>query len=118
MLKSNLEAQNLHLASEENEVVIINIYLGNYDLAFEEIEKDIKVNKYYLNFYKENPAFKLLVDDPRYKIFDTVFKTKGATQQAEHSSETTLLVGLSEEKLSKKRHYWRRLILRPIEINC
>ncbi|MCB0653417.1 MAG: helix-turn-helix domain-containing protein [Saprospiraceae bacterium] len=103
LLKSNLEAQNLHLASEENEVVIINIYLGNYDLAFEEIEKDIKVNKYYLNFYKENPAFKLLVDDPRYKIFDTVFKTKGATQQAEHSSETTLLVGLSEEKLSKKK---------------
>lgn len=103
LLKSKLKAQNLHLASEENEVVIINIYLGNYDLAFEEIEKDIKANKYYLNFYKENPAFKLLVDDPRYKIFDTIFKTKGAMYQTEQSSETRLLSGLSEEKMRKKK---------------
>jgi TolB-like protein/AraC-like DNA-binding protein/Tfp pilus assembly protein PilF len=101
--KTQLEAQNLHLASEENAVVIVNIYLGNYDLAFEEIKKDIKANKYYLNFYKENPAFNLLLDDPRYKIFDTVFKTKGSTHQPDPSSKTKSLLQLSEDKMKKKR---------------
>jgi adenylate cyclase len=76
-------SQNLFVASEENAVVVINIYLGNFDLAFEEIERDIKANKYYLNFYKENPAFKLLEEDPRYKIFDTIFKTKGTSSVIE-----------------------------------
>ncbi len=78
--KAKQQEQILHLASKENPEVIINIYLGNIDLAFKEIEKDIKANKYYLNFYKENPAFQLLVDDLRYSIFDTVFKTKGSKE--------------------------------------
>ncbi len=103
LLKTKLEAQNLHVASEENAVVIINIYLGNFDLAFEEIEKDIKANKYYLNFYKENPAFKLLLDDPRYKIFDKVFKTKGTSNQTDQPIHSKLLPGLSDERLKKKK---------------
>ncbi|MCB0643348.1 MAG: helix-turn-helix domain-containing protein [Phaeodactylibacter sp.] len=73
----SLEAQNLHLASEENPAVIINIYLGNIDLAFQEIEKDIQAGKYYLNFYREIPAFKLLADDPRSRRFDTMIKSTG-----------------------------------------
>jgi len=77
LLKWRAQPQNLHLAAEENPAVIINIYLGNIDLAFEEIEKDITAGKYYLNFYRENPAFKLLVDDPRYRIFDAIFKSTG-----------------------------------------
>jgi len=77
LLKWSAQPQNLHLAAEENPAVIINIYLGNTDLAFEEIEKDITAGKYYLNFYRENPAFKLLTDDPRYRLFDTIFKSTG-----------------------------------------
>ena len=103
LLKAKLAAQNLHVASEENAVVIINIYLGNFDLAFEEIENDLKANKYYLNFYKENPAFKLLLDDPRYKIFDTVFKTKGTTNQTDQPIKTKRVSGLSEERRKKKK---------------
>jgi TolB-like protein/AraC-like DNA-binding protein/Tfp pilus assembly protein PilF len=83
LAKSINVSQNLFVSSEENAVVIINIYLGNFDLAFEEIEKDIKSNKYYLNFYKENPAFKLLLEDPRYKIFNKVFKTQGSKSEVE-----------------------------------
>ncbi|MCF8277021.1 MAG: helix-turn-helix domain-containing protein [Flavobacteriales bacterium] len=95
------EPQNFHLASEENAVVIINIYLGNFDLAFNEIEKDIKANKYYLNFYKENPAFKLLSEDPRYPIFDTIFKTKGTKNEQPTGSD--LLSDLSNETVAKKK---------------
>ncbi|MFT7234386.1 MAG: adenylate cyclase [Cyclobacteriaceae bacterium] len=98
LLKTKQAAQNLHLASEENAEVIINIYLGNVDLAFEEISNDLKANKYYLNFYKENPAFNLLLHDPRYKIFDSVFKTKGLTHQPENHSKTERLSGLSKKK--------------------
>ncbi len=98
-----LAAQNLHVASEENAVVIINIYLGNLDLAFEEIANDIQAKKYYLNFYKENPALNLLLGDPRYKIFDRVFKTDGISFQSEQSGETKLLSGLSEEPVNKKK---------------
>ncbi len=95
-------AQNFYVASEENAVVIINIYLGNFDLAFEEIEKDIKANKYYLNFYKENPAFNLLLKDSRYKIFDTVFKTKGTKHQREQAIPSDELPDLPEGKKKKK----------------
>lgn len=80
------EKQNLHLASEENPSVIINIYLGDIDLAFQELEKDIAAGKYYLNFYRENPAFKLLAGDPRYRIFDTIFKSSGRIR-AEETTE-------------------------------
>lgn len=81
--------QNFYVASEENAEVIIPIYLGDFDRAFDEIQKDIVSNKYYLNFYKENPAFKLLLNDVRYEIFDTIFKTKGTTMEfeAENSSD-------------------------------
>jgi tetratricopeptide (TPR) repeat protein len=75
LLKCTDQAQNLHLASEENPLVIINIYLGNIDRAFEELEKDIKAGKYYLNFYREIPAFKFLAEDPRSSIFDTIVRT-------------------------------------------
>lgn len=74
------KAQNLHLASEENPAVIINIYLGNWDEAFAELEKDIAAGKYYLNFYREIPAFKLLKTDPRSRIFETIFKSEGRNQ--------------------------------------
>lgn len=77
LAKYEAEDQNLHLASEENPSVIINIYLGNIALAFKELEKDIAAGKYYLNFWKEVPAFKLLDDDPRYQLFDSVFKSEG-----------------------------------------
>ena len=103
LLKTKLEAQNLHLVVEENAEVIYNIYLGNFDLAFEEITSDIKANKYYLNFYKENPAFKLLLNDPRYKIFDTVFKTNGISTQTDLQKKTKLLPEYSEERVSKKK---------------
>ncbi len=79
--KVELDDKNFHYAAEENALVIINIYLGNYDLAFEYLEKDIEANKYYLNFYNENPAFKLLQKDPRYKIFEKVFISKGVVYQ-------------------------------------
>lgn len=91
-------SQNLFVSSEENAVVIINIYLGNIDLAFEEIEKDIKSKKYYLNFYKNNPAFKLLLDDPRYKIFDTIFKTNGATSDIEIPKPSERTSGIGNDK--------------------
>ncbi|MCB0662763.1 MAG: tetratricopeptide repeat protein, partial [Saprospiraceae bacterium] len=71
------DPQNLHLSSEENPEAIINIYLGNFDLAFEAIEKDIAAGKYYLNFYKEIPAFTLLQDDPRYSIFNSILPSAG-----------------------------------------
>jgi AraC-like DNA-binding protein/Tfp pilus assembly protein PilF len=87
LLRCGDQAQNLHLASEENPSVIINIYLGNIDLAFNEIEKDITDGKYYLNFYREIPAFKLLAKDPRYSIFDTIFKSDGRSQ-AENAIES------------------------------
>lgn len=86
LLKAKNEAQNLHLASEENPSVIINIYSGNFDLSFKEIEKDISARKYYLNFYREIPAFKLLENDPRYNIFDTIFISDGRDQE-ERSTE-------------------------------
>jgi len=98
LLKTKQAAQNFHLASEENAEVIINIYLGNIDLAFEEISNDLKANKYYLNFYKENPAFNLLLNDPRYKIFDKVFKTKGTKQEREQVSKSERLSGMSKKK--------------------
>jgi len=101
--KTKLADQNLHIASEENAVVIINIYLGNIDLAFEEIANDLKANKYYLNFYKENPAFKLLVDDPRYSIFESVFKTKGTSYQAKHSHKTEYSSESDEVPLMKRK---------------
>jgi len=94
--------QNLFLASEENAEVIVNIYLGNFDRAFEQIEEDIIANKYYLNFYKENPAFKLLDKDPRYRIFDSVFKTIGSVSQTEHSIHSDGRSGLEEEGTRKK----------------
>jgi len=103
LLKAKQEAQKLHAASEENALVIVNIYLGNLDLAFEEIANDMKANRYYLNFYKENPAFNLLLDDPRYKIFDKVFKTKGATNQTDQSIKIKLLSGLNDERMGKKK---------------
>ena len=103
LLKAKNEAQNLHVASEENAVVIINIYLGNIDLAFQEIENDIKANKYYLNFYKENPAFKLLVDDHRYKTFDSIFKTKGTVYQSGQSKKNKLLRGPNGERRKKRK---------------
>lgn len=103
LLKAKLEAQNLHLVFEENAEVIYNIYLGDFDLAFEEIASDIKANKYYINFYKENPAFKLLLNDPRYKIFDTVFKTKGTSIQTDQPIKTELVLDLSEERIAKKK---------------
>ncbi len=94
--KVNLNEQNLNVAAEENATVIINIYLGNLDLAFEEIEKDIKANRYYLNFYKEIPAFKILLDDPRYKIFDEIFITNGLTQSTPKYKRSAL----NEEKIN------------------
>lgn len=84
------DEQNFNVAAEENANVIINIYLGNLDLAFELIEKDIEANKYYLNFYKENPAFNTLIDDPRYEIFDKVFFTKGLIQKESKYKKSTL----------------------------
>ena len=101
---SEQEEQNLHLASEENPKVIINIYLGNYDLAFSELEKDIKAKKYYLNFYREIPAFKLLLDDPRYSMFKSVFKTNGKKETSNMpkddlgSSRSTNKAKLLEDK--------------------
>ncbi|MCB0854297.1 MAG: helix-turn-helix domain-containing protein [Bacteroidetes bacterium] len=86
--QANETGQNLHLAAEENPNVIINIYLGNIDLAFNEIEADIKAKKYYLNFYKENPAFKLLEDDSRYDIFKTVFKNGDFISDAESNNDS------------------------------
>lgn len=88
LAKYEAEDQNLHLASEENPSVIINIYLGNIALAFKELEKDIAAGKYYLHFWKEVPAFKLLDDDPRYRLFDSVFKSEGITQ-VEAPTETS-----------------------------
>lgn len=103
LLKAKLESQNLHAASEENARVIVNIYLGNFDLAFEEIAEDMKSNKYYLNFYKENPAFKLLLNDPRYKIFDKVFKTNNIHNQFDQTIKTKQLSGLNEDRIGRKK---------------
>lgn len=103
LLKAKLESQNLHLVFEENAEVIFNIYSGDFDIAFEKIAGDIKVNKYYLNFYKENPAFKLLLNDPRYKIFDKVFKPKGTANQIDQLIKTNLLLDSSEERKVKKK---------------
>lgn len=103
LLKAKQEAQNLHLVFEENSEVIFHIYSGDFDLAFEEIANDIKANKYYLNFYKENPAFKLLINDARYKIFDTVFKTKGRSIQTDHLIKKELSLDLNEESAGKKK---------------
>jgi len=103
LLKTKQTAQNFHTTSDENATVICNIYMGNFDLAFEEIANDIKANKYYLNFYKENPVFKLLLNDPRYKIFDTVFKTKGISIRTVQPIKTELLSDLREERIAKKK---------------
>tara|TARA_B100000809_G_scaffold95005_1_gene93663 strand:+ start:20997 stop:22781 length:1785 start_codon:yes stop_codon:yes gene_type:complete len=102
--KVTLDDQNLNVAAEENATVIINIYLGNLDLAFEEIEKDIQANKYYLNFYKEIPAFKLLANDSRYLIFNKIFLTNGITQSTtkyERSSLNAKKINSINDKLVK-----------------
>ena len=93
--KVNLDEQNFNVAAEENAKVIINIYLGNFDIAFEEIKKDIQENRYYLNFYKEIPAFKLLADDSRYKIFDQIFVSNGKLQNSSKYQRSAL----SEERM-------------------
>lgn len=100
------QEQNLHLASEENPSVIINIYLGNIDLAFKEIEKDISAGRYYLNFYREIPAFKLLEDDPRYRIFDNVFKSTGQflTGNSAVNNGERKKVLLDENQIESYRH--------------
>ncbi len=85
MAMAEKQTQKFHLTSEENPKVIINIYLGNKDLAFKEIEKDISEGKYYLNFYREIPAFKLLIRDPRYSIFDNLLKTNLEIQVSDSS---------------------------------
>lgn len=95
LLRSKNQAQNLYLASEENPSVIINIYQGNIDQAFKEIERDITAGKYYLNFYREIPAFQMLTDDPRYSIFDAVFKSTGR-KEIENSIEIN---GVSKKAL-------------------
>ncbi len=105
--KVNLDQQNFNLAADENANVIINIYLGNLDLAFEEIEKDIQASKYYLNFYKENPAFKLLLDDPRYAIFSRVFTTEGVVQGQSKYKRS----GLSAEGIDNINNKLMKLIL-------
>lgn len=91
LLRCKDQAQNLHLASEENPSVIINIYLGKLDLAFQAIEKDISSGSYYLNFYREIPAFKLLAEDPRSSIFDTIFKSTGHTTANSEANKKPLL---------------------------
>lgn len=98
LTKSQQEAQNFHLAAEENPAVIINIYLGNFDLAFELLKQDIQAKKYYLNFYREIPAFKLLEEDPRYPIFDTIFKTKGQRETGIQTDQSALLASSSTIK--------------------
>ena len=115
--RARQEEQNLYLVSEENPEVIINIYAGNIDLAFQEIEKDIKAKKYYLNFYKENPAFKLLMDDPRYSIFDTIFKTRGNKETYEsiyglkHSSNSTKTQAKKKLLEEKDMEVYRKKLL-------
>jgi TolB-like protein/AraC-like DNA-binding protein/Tfp pilus assembly protein PilF len=104
LAKSIDAAQNLFAASQENAKVIINIYLGNFDLAFEEIEKDIKAQEYYLNFYQENPAFELVSADSRYKIFDTVFKTKGISKQSSKAVQSAEMERLTTSRMHEKKN--------------
>ncbi|MFA7327520.1 MAG: helix-turn-helix domain-containing protein [Candidatus Kapaibacterium sp.] len=94
-----IDKQNFNIAYEENAHVTINILLGNFDLAFRYIEEDIKLNKYYLKFYKIIPEFDLLKNDARYNIFDKVFITKGKI--ISKISNKYLKSGLSEEKMSE-----------------
>lgn len=100
LLKAQQEERDFYMAPEYNPVVIINIYLGNIDLAFEEIEKDIKAKRYYLNFYKEIPVFKLLREDFRYKIFDTIFKTKGHLEKSSQTNRSESLAVATKKRKS------------------
>jgi len=95
--KLKLDDQNFNVAYEENANVIINIFLGNIDIAFEEIAKDIKAKKYYLKFFKITPAFDLIKNDARYQMLEKMFVTQGRKIDAKKAKY--LKSGMSEEKL-------------------
>lgn len=95
--KIKLDDQNFNVAYEENANVIINIFLGNIDLAFKEIAKDIEEKKYYLKFFKITPAFNLIKNDVRYQMLEKIFITQGC--KIDGKKVKYLKSGLSEEKL-------------------
>lgn len=101
--KLNQENQNLHLASEENPRLIIHAYLGNFDWAFDELEKDIRAGKYYLNFYREIPAFQLLAQDPRSSLFEQIFKSDGRSEETESTSSPKKVLLSQAQIASYKR---------------
>ncbi len=99
-LQLNLvDYQNLFLAYEENHQVFINIYLGNFDEAFKYIEADIKAKKNYLKFYKITPGFELLKSDPRYKILESVYVTRGKISKKSNSKKY-VKSGINKERLT------------------
>lgn len=95
--KVNLDSKNFNVAYEENANVIINIYLGNIDQAFETLGKDIEAKKYYLKFFRVTPAFDLIKDDSRYEMLEKIFVTPGNRRSGK--KEKYLKSGLSKEKL-------------------
>lgn len=95
--KVNLDDQNFNVGYEENANAIINIFLGNFDEAFDAIAKDIAEKKYYLKFFRVIPAFDLIKDDSRYQMLEKIFVTPG--NRSGGKKEKYLKSGLSKEKL-------------------
>ena len=74
--KATTESTFFPLAYQENPKVLINFLLGRFEEAFEELEMDIENKSYYLKFYRSNPIFDSIRQDPRGVILDKVFITE------------------------------------------
>lgn len=62
----------LKLTNKENPEVIVNFLLGKFEEGFKHLEADVRSNKYYLRFYRCNPFFDPIIEDPRAKILEQV----------------------------------------------
>ncbi|BDS10148.1 helix-turn-helix domain-containing protein [Aureispira anguillae] len=96
--KVNKDQQNFNVAYEENANVIINIYLGNWEVAFAEIQKDIVAKKHYLKFFRQMPALELIKEDPRYSILENVFINSG--KKYKKNKVKYAKSGINEERIN------------------
>lgn len=61
----------------ENPHVVVNALLGDFDTAFQFVEKDIANKKFYLKFHRLRPTLNILHQDSRSKLLDQVFTSPG-----------------------------------------
>ena len=87
----------LKLTNKENPEVVVNFLLGKFEEGFKHLEKDVKANKYYLRFYKCNPFFDPIINDPRAKILDKVLFKENKAEAQDNSKYAKS--GLSDQEI-------------------